>query len=131
MTTSTQRPFDDATSDAHSGDMRSPQTAEEKYEWLPLKLRTTLANLQGAPEGITSAVVQLLPFGSRAALISLGLAKPQDDNNRPCGIVELTPSAYEVIRVAARHQEEADGAPSWVLEAKRAADFSRSAQAAK
>jgi hypothetical protein len=87
--------------------------------WLTPDLLTTLGSLHEAPPAVATAAVQLLPFGSRAALEELGLARPGDTGTGP---VVLTPLAYEVMAVAAeRAQTEPDDADEWTRAARRAA----------
>lgn len=74
--------------------------AAEALRWLTPDLKTTLASLDGAPTAVATAVVQLLPFGSRAVLIDQGLAVGHTEGD-PCAVMELTDLAYEVMHAAA------------------------------
>ncbi len=76
------------------------------------RLRRVLAGLYGAPHSIAEATVQLLPFGSRAALEAEGLAvleKDEDDQE----FLRLTPRAYAAMEAAAA---AADGTSEAVTE---------------
>ena len=98
--------------------------AWEVFEWLPPDLQTTMASLDGAPEPIATAVIQLLPFGSRAALITLGLAQPQADDTHPAAVVELTRLAFAVMQVCAIAAEaNPDAVNDWLQQAREAASF--------
>ena len=109
--------------------LAAPEGAGDKIEvaelldWLVPDLKITLAGLDGAPEAVATAVVQLLPFGSRASLISLGLAKKQP-GDQPCAVLELTPLAYQVMAAAAAEAEADLGdVDDWLQQARDAADF--------
>src|SRR3954469_15806286 len=64
----------------------------------------TLASLHGAPRSVAEATIQLLPFGSRAALetlhpaLAIAGACIDDEGHRA---LTLTPFAYEVMAAAA------------------------------
>ena len=87
--------------------MRPPQRAagvELQRTCYPSCTKTfsaTLASLHGAPASIAQATIQLLPFGSRAALQTLGLATLgraiDADGHRT---LTLTSFAYEVMAEA-------------------------------
>jgi len=67
-------------------------------------LCATLASLHGAPRSVAEATVQLLPFGSRAALETLNpplaiAGECIDDEGHRA--ITLTPFAYEVMAAAA------------------------------
>lgn len=70
-------------------------------------LKTTLANLDGAPRDVVNAVIQLLPMGSRTSLLNLQLASKVSHGSAPYanGILKLTPLGYDVIRYVARRVE--------------------------
>jgi hypothetical protein len=85
---------------AQRSDVRDPgpaRSAADVLEFLHPDLRTTLASLHGAPKSVAEATVQLLPFGSRAALETLTppLAHAgeciDDEGHRA---LTLTPFAY-------------------------------------
>src|SRR5664279_4795855 len=103
------------------GRRREPSTengsdaeVQRVYQWLTPGLQTTLAGLSDCPDAVAEAVFQLLPFGSRAALAEMKLArfpeklsaegKLEPDVSEP---VVLTPLAFAVMRYAAA-QLEAD-----------------------
>ena len=102
-----------------------PLDAVEILAWLTDDLRSTLASLHQAPASLAAAVAQLLPFGSRAALIELGLAERQTgDSTAPAAVLELTPLAYEVMQAAALADEtDSAGVEEWIRQAERAATF--------
>lgn len=62
-------------------------------------LAASLADLHGAPRPLAQAMVQLLPFGSRAALEVLGLAVWRDAADDEAGErrLELTAAAFDVM----------------------------------
>jgi hypothetical protein len=91
-----------------------------------------LASLHGAPRSVAEATIQLLPFGSRAALEAtdppLAVASPtweEGSDHRP---LALTPFAYEVMAVAAA---AADADPAGVEDWTRRAQAAAAAAAAK
>ena len=77
------------------------RTAADVLPFLHEDLSATLASLHGAPASIAQATIQLLPFGSRAALETLGLATlghaVDTDGHRT---LTLTSFAYEVMAEA-------------------------------
>lgn len=82
------------------------RTPESVLEFLTPGLIDTLASLHGVPPAVAQATVQLLPFGSRSALETLGLAFGGDPSGRPGRrYLELTPLAFEVMALAADSQE--------------------------
>lgn len=96
-------------------------SAKDVLDWLVPDLKVTLASLDGAPKSVALAVVQLLPFGSRASLISLGLVRRQD-TDEPCAVVEFTPLAYEVMAAAALEADsDPVGVADWLQRARDAA----------
>jgi hypothetical protein len=115
----------------HSEDaMTADRPAGEVLRYLTPDLRETLANLHGAPRSVAEATVQLLPFGSRAALeaVEPPLAVAGGDpgggeRHRP---LTLTPFAYEVIAAAAAAADaDPAGVDEWTLRAERAAQRAR------
>lgn len=66
-----------------------------------------LAGLDGAPPNVCQSTLQLLPFGSRAALEATGLATagPEVDGTGRRVLV-LTPLAFRVMAVAAAAERE-------------------------
>ena len=104
-------------------------TATDALAFLHPDLCATLAGLHGAPRSVAEATVQLLPFGSRAALETLNppLATAgravDEEGHRP---LTLTPFAYEVIAAAAA-AAEADPAAvvDWTQRAEAAARTAR------
>lgn len=101
----------------------SPRNAHDVLAWLTPDLRTMLASLDGVPPSVATAVVQLLPFGSRAAVIALGLAYRQDgDPARPAQVLGLTPLAFDVIKEAASAIDaDPDGVEDWLKRARESA----------
>jgi hypothetical protein len=104
------------------GAMRS---ATDVLEFLHPDLRTALASLHGAPKSVAEASVQLLPFGSRAALETLTppLAEAgeclDDEGHRA---LTLTPFAYEVMAAAAAAAEaDPQAVDEWSERARQAA----------
>ncbi|RZU52129.1 hypothetical protein EV385_3971 [Krasilnikovia cinnamomea] len=77
--------------------------AAEAVQFLTPDLLEFLADLYGAPASIAQGAVQLLPFGSRAALLATGLVTALDDGDGPAHeeILQLTDLAFEVIAMAA------------------------------
>jgi hypothetical protein len=62
-----------------------------------------LADLRGAPPSIAQAAIQLLPFGSRSALLATGLATTRDASGE--GRFQLTALGFDVIAEAATHDD--------------------------
>jgi len=95
----------------------------EIIDYLTPDLQITLAGLHDAPPAVATAVVQLLPFGSRAALGELGLAVtcgPESDATRRS--VALTPLACRVMaELAARAVADQSGVDEWTRQAQLAA----------
>lgn len=73
--------------------------------WLTPSLIETLRGLRCAPTAVANATIQLLDFGSRAALRKLALTAPpagvsdegRTDEQKRRDPVVLTPLAYEVM----------------------------------
>jgi hypothetical protein len=63
-----------------------------------------LADLHEAPASLAQATVQLLPFGSRAALVATGLATLRDGVSED-GRLQLTPLAFAVMAEAAESKQ--------------------------
>ncbi|MFI5492693.1 hypothetical protein [Actinoplanes sp. NPDC051859] len=78
-------------------------SAAEALRFLTPDLRAFLADLEGAPVSIAQAAVQLLPFGSRSALLATGLATADGSGSGPEGEtgLRLTNLGLEVIAEAA------------------------------
>jgi hypothetical protein len=78
-------------------------TAAEAMRYLTPGLLQFLADMHGAPMSIVQAAVQVLPFGSRSALITTGLCTTDGSGNGPAGEagLRLTPLALEVMAEAA------------------------------
>lgn len=112
------------------------RSAVEVLQYLTNDLRATLASLHGAPRSVAEATMQLLPFGSRAALetveppIAVAASRAVgDDVHRP---LTLTPFAYEVMAAAAAAEEaDPDGVDEWARRAERAVEAARSRAAAR
>jgi hypothetical protein len=101
------------------------RSATEVLAFLHPDLCATLASLHGAPRSVAEATVQLLPFGSRAALETLvpplAIAGEciDDEGHRA---LTLTPFAYEVMAAAAAAAEAAPQAvDAWSERARLAA----------
>lgn len=101
------------------------RSAAQVLPYLNPDLRATLASLHGAPVSVAEATIQLLPFGSRAALETLDpplavSGRAVDEEGHHC--LNLTPFAYEVMAEAAA---QADADPQvvseWTVRAQRAA----------
>ena len=97
-------------------------TAADVLPFLHEDLSATLASLDGAPASIAQATIQLLPFGSRAALETLGLVTlghaVDADGHRT---LTLTSFAYEVMAEAAAADEaDPEGVRNWAYRAELA-----------
>lgn len=104
-------------------------SATDALAFLHPDLSATLAGLHGAPRSVAEATVQLLPFGSRAALETLNppLATAgravDEEGRRP---LTLTPFAYEVMAAAAAAAEaDPDAVDGWTRRAEAAARTAR------
>ena len=103
------------------------RTATEVLEYLNPDLLATLASLHQAPRSVAEATVQLLPFGSRAALETLNpplavAGNPIDEDGHYA--LRLTPFAYEVMAAAAAAEESNPRAiDAWTERAARAAQL--------
>lgn len=114
---------------------RTSRTAAEVLQFLTPDLRATLASLHGAPRSVAEATMQLLPFGSRAALetvdppIASALGRiVGEEGHRP---LTLTPFAYEVMAAAAAAANaDPDGVDEWARRAGQAAQLARARAAA-
>jgi hypothetical protein len=86
----------------------SERTAAEVLNYLPPDLIGVLASLNGAPKPLAEATIQLLPFGSRAALEEmkppLAIAGPATDPEGHRSL-QLTDFAFEVMAEAAAAAE--------------------------
>jgi hypothetical protein len=110
--------------------MTANRTADDVLRYLTPDLRETLASLHGAPRSVAEATMQLLPFGSRAALETvdppLAVAARQavgGEGHRP---LALTPFAYEVMAAAAAASDaDPDGVDEWARRAEQAAQRTR------
>jgi hypothetical protein len=101
------------------------RSATDVLAYLHPDLCATLASLHGAPRSVAEATVQLLPFGSRAALETLNppLAIAgeciDDEGHRH---LALTPFAYEVMAAAAATAEaDPQAVDEWSERARLAA----------
>lgn len=98
--------------------------AVQALDFLHPDLRACLASLHGAPVPVAEATVQLLPFGSRAALETLEpplavAGRPVDDEGHRD--LKLTPFAYEVMAAAAAQAEaKPEVIDDWTARAQRA-----------
>jgi hypothetical protein len=101
------------------------RSATEVLEFLHPELCATLASLHGAPRSVAEATVQLLPFGSRAALETLNpplaiAGEPIDDEGHRA--LALMPFAYDVMAAAAAVAEsDPQTVHEWSERAQRAA----------
>jgi hypothetical protein len=91
-----------------AADQGPKRSATAVLEFLHPELCATLASLHGAPRSVAEATIQLLPFGSRAALETLNpplavAGAPIDDEGHRA--LALTPFAYEVMAAAAAADE--------------------------
>jgi hypothetical protein len=95
----------------------------EAIEYLTPDLQATLAGLHDTPPAVATAVVQLLPFGSRAALGELGLAMAcGTDSDAGRRSITLTPFAYQVMaELSARAVADPGGVDEWTRQAQLAA----------
>jgi hypothetical protein len=92
---------------------------EEVLRWLTPSLLGVLASLHGAPRDLAEASIQLLPFGSRAALEDRGLAVPVGDEADGFRALRLTDFAFDVMAAAAA---AAESSPASVDELEDRAD---------
>jgi hypothetical protein len=104
-------------------------SASDALAFLHPDLCATLANLHGAPRSVAEATVQLLPFGSRAALetlnppLAIAGRAVDEEGHRP---LTLTPFAYEVMAAAAAAAEaDPDAVDDWAQRAQAAARTAR------
>ena len=92
------------TSDEEQSVSGGLRTAAEALNYLPPDLIGVLASLHGAPRSLAEATIQLLPFGSRAALEEmqppLAIAGPATDPEGHRSL-QLTDFAFEVMAEAA------------------------------
>ena len=89
--------------DGHGG-----RVAADVIRFLTPALVDFLVDLRGAPASIAQAAIQLLPFGSRSALLATGLATCPDRGEEASGAgrLQLTPLAYEVMAEAAGRADQ-------------------------
>ena len=118
--------------DASAPEGGGGRTAADMLPFLHEDLSATLASLHGAPASIAQATIQLLPFGSRAALQTLGLATLgraiDADGHRT---LTLTSFAYEVMAEAAAADEaDPEGVSYWAHRAELAERALRNGPAA-
>lgn len=82
--------------------MTTQRSARDILEFMTPPLVSVLADLADAPASMAHATVQLLPFGSRAALEATGLAVPGEDvDGHGHRVLCLTPLAFRVMSAAA------------------------------
>jgi hypothetical protein len=93
----------DSRSTSERPDQRDRMT--EALKLLLPETLSTLADLANAPTSIASAVVQLLPLGSRTALEDLEIVTADSEGS---GGMELTPFGFDVIDAAAKLQASDD-----------------------
>jgi hypothetical protein len=90
---------------------RSPQEQADRcvdvLRFLTPDLVDFLADLHEAPASLAQATVQLLPFGSRSALVATGLAMTSgtSDDVSEHGRLQLTPLCFAVMAEAAAGRE--------------------------
>lgn len=75
--------------------------ADEVLGWLVPETEALLASLHGAAPGVAQAVIQFIPFGSRAALLDQGVLKSVTGSE----IIALTPLGFAVIAAAHASRE--------------------------
>lgn len=97
-------------------------TPEQALKLLPPNLIATLASMHGTTTAIVKATVQLLPPGSRAALVDAGLATESPTTARGNGLrrIKPTPLAFDVITLAAdlaRPSAETEDETLWAVRA--------------
>jgi hypothetical protein len=100
----------------------SERKVSEVIPFLVPDLKATLASLADAPAAVAQATVQLLPFGSRLSLKTLGLAVWNDgsDDDKLSSLI-LTPFAFEVAAVlAAEAEHDASSFTDWTERARQA-----------
>lgn len=108
--------YDDRNSDAQelgtdSSDGDGPADNDPKlypeFEGLPSALITDLADLYAAPLPATEAILEMLPFGYRAALEGLGYVESNAGTSCP---VRLTPAGVTLLERAhvAVHRNDQD-----------------------
>lgn len=89
--------------------MHEAKSPSDVLEYLSPQLVRILGGLDGAPESVAQATVQLLPFGSRAALEALGLAVAGDEiDDTTHRYLKLTPLAFLVMAEAAHRLDAPD-----------------------
>lgn len=81
--------------------------AADAVQFLTPDLLEFLADLYEAPRPIAQGAIQLLPFGSRTALLATGLvvARPDSDSPARGECLQLTDLAFEVMEMAATAAE--------------------------
>lgn len=94
------------------------QEAKQVLPWLTPELRSLLAGLNSAPPSVAEAVVQLLPFGSRAALLDQGVTAGESAS----GAVSITPLGYAVMELAAEQSTDGGAVDALELRAGQAAE---------
>lgn len=87
-----------------SDDPRTGSAAgvREALAWLPPDARALLASLHKAPPAVAEAVLQLVPFGSRAALLDQGVTEVDEGTHA----VSVTAFGYLVMKEAASQVTE-------------------------
>jgi hypothetical protein len=109
----------------HVGARGPERSVTDVLVFLHPDLCGTLAGLHGAPRSVAEATVQLLPFGSRAALETLNpplaiAGEHLDDEGHRA--LTLTPFAYEVMAAAAAAAEaDPQAVDEWSERARLAA----------
>lgn len=81
--------------------------AAAAVEYLTPELLEFLADLHGSPASLAQAAVQLLPFGSRSALLATGVVTSSGGGSGRAGEegLRLTPLGFEVIALAGAADE--------------------------
>jgi hypothetical protein len=82
--------------------------AAAAVEYLTPELLEFLADLHGSPDSLAQAAVQLLPFGSRSALLATGVVSSSGGGGSGRAGEEglrLTPLGFEVIALAGAADE--------------------------
>lgn len=89
---------------SHDPSTDSLEAARSALAWLPPDARALLASLHNTPPSIAEAVLQLVPFGSRAALLDQGVTEVDEGTHA----VSITPFGYLVMREAASDATKKD-----------------------
>jgi len=78
-----------------------PSEAAVTLRGLPADLAKALSLLEGAPDGIASSTLALLPYGSRRLLAAAGLIGPVPQGLERAGEISITRLGRAVIAASA------------------------------